>query len=101
MEKLFAKVVEKANTTAEGVTSLVIESGKVTQDDLATLKSMTRLTNLEMNLDGDLELIGAEGTATTVLPAELFINPVWRQFLRQDLQRLEKALLRIQNIWKV
>ena len=41
--------------TAEGVTSLVIESGKVTQDDLATLKSMTRLTNLEMNLDGDLE----------------------------------------------
>ena len=69
-----AKVVEKANTTAEGVTSLVIESGKVTQDDLATLKSMTRLTNLEMNLDGDLELIGAEGTATTVLPAELFIK---------------------------
>ena len=35
---------------------------------------MTRLTNLEMNLDGDLELIGAEGTATTVLPAELFIK---------------------------
>ena len=69
-----AKVVEKANTTAEGVTSLVIESGKVTQDDLATLKSMTRLTNLEMDLDGDLELIGAEGTATTVLPAELFIK---------------------------
>ena len=67
-----AKVVEKANTTAEGVTSLVIESGKVTQDDLATLKSMTRLTNLEMNLDGDLELIDAEGTATTALPAELF-----------------------------
>ena len=52
----------------------MIESGKVTQDDLATLKSMTRLTNLEMNLDGDLELIGAEGTATTVLPAELFIK---------------------------
>ncbi len=67
-----AKVVEKANMTAEGVTSLVIESGKVTQDDLATLKSMTRLTNLEMNLDGDLELIDAEGTATTALPAELF-----------------------------
>ena len=49
-----------------------MESGKVTQDDLATLKSMTRLTNLEMNLDGDLELIDAEGTATTALPAELF-----------------------------
>ncbi|MFR5682321.1 MAG: hypothetical protein ACLTMH_17665 [Faecalimonas umbilicata] len=38
------------------------------------MKSMTRLTNLEMNLDGDLELIDAEGTATTALPAELFQN---------------------------
>lgn len=61
------KAVEKAGLTAEEVTSLTIESGKVTQDDLAYITTLDTLEDFTMNLDGDLTLIGKDGNATTVL----------------------------------
>ena len=61
------KAVAKAGLTAEDVTSLTIESGKVTQDDLAYITTLTYLESFTMNLDNDLTLIGKDGEATTVL----------------------------------
>lgn len=61
------KAVAKADLTAEDVTSLTIESGKVTQDDLAYITTLTYLESFTMNLDNDLTLIGKDGEATTVL----------------------------------
>ena len=65
-----AKVIEKA--AADRVKSLTIDSGKVTPEDLETLKELRYLETLEMNLDGDLALVNEAGESTTVLPAGLF-----------------------------
>ena len=45
-----------------------MDSGTVTPEDLATLKSLKYLTNLELNLDEDLKMVDAQGAQTTVLP---------------------------------
>lgn len=64
------KAVAKADLTAEDVTSLTIESGKVTQDDLAYIKTLPALKELTMNLGDNLQLIGKDGNPTTVLSTE-------------------------------
>ena len=51
----------------DAVTSLTINSGKVTQEDLAYLKSISRLETFEMNVGDNLQLIGMDGQPTTVL----------------------------------
>ena len=65
-----AKVIEKAGV--DRVENLTIDSGKVTPEDLETLKGLRYLETLEMNLDGDLTLVNETGESTTVLPAGLF-----------------------------
>ena len=62
--------VEAAQLSAEEVTSLTIESGKVTQDDLAYIKTLPALEELTMNLGENLQLIGKDGNPTTVLSTE-------------------------------
>ena len=64
------KAVTKAGLTAEEVTSLTIESGKVTQDDLAYIKTLPSLKELTMNLGENLQLIGKDGNPTTVLSTD-------------------------------
>ena len=61
------KAVEAAGLTAEEVTALTIESGKVTQADLAYITTLIYLESFTMNLDEDLTLIGVNGEATTIL----------------------------------
>ena len=65
-----AKVIEKAGV--DRVENLTIDSGRVTPEDLETLKELRYLETLEMNLDGDLTLVNETGESTTVLPAGLF-----------------------------
>ncbi|HIY62201.1 MAG TPA: leucine-rich repeat protein [Candidatus Mediterraneibacter stercoripullorum] len=64
------KAVEAAGLTAGDVTALTIESGKVTQDDLAYIKTLPTLKELTMNLGENLQLIGKDGNPTTVLSTE-------------------------------
>lgn len=45
------KAVEKSGVAVDAVTSLTINSGKVTQEDLAYLKSISRLETFEMNVE--------------------------------------------------
>lgn len=61
------KAVEKSGVAVDAVTSLTINSGKVTQEDLAYLKSISRLETFEMNVGDNLQLIGMDGQPTTVL----------------------------------
>lgn len=61
------KAVEKSGVAVDAVTSLTINSGKVTQEDLAYLKSISRLETFEMNVGENLQLIGMDGQPTTVL----------------------------------
>lgn len=61
------KAVEKSGVAVDAVTSLTINSGKVTQEDLAYLKSISRLETFEMNVGDNLQLIGMDGHPTTVL----------------------------------
>ena len=63
-----AKVIEKAGVDSEDVETVTVDSGTVTPEDLATLKSLKYLTNLELNLDEDLKMVDAQGAQTTVLP---------------------------------
>lgn len=55
------KAVEKSGVAVDAVTSLTINSGKVTQEDLAYLKSISRLETFEMNVGENLQLIGMDG----------------------------------------
>lgn len=48
------KAVEKSGVAVDAVTSLTINSGKVTQEDLAYLKSISRLETFEMNVGDNL-----------------------------------------------
>ena len=61
------KAVEKSGVAVDAVTTLTINSGKVTQEDLAYLKSISRLETFEMNVGDNLQLIGMDGQPTTVL----------------------------------
>lgn len=62
--------VESAGLSAEDVTTLTIESGKVTQEDLAYIKTLPGLEELTMNFGENLQLIGKDGNPTTVLSSE-------------------------------
>ena len=64
--RAWKKAVEKSGVAVDAVTSLTINSGKVTQEDLAYLKSISRLETFEMNVGDNLQLIGMDGQPTTV-----------------------------------
>ena len=61
------KAVAASGVAVDEVTSLVINSGKVTQDDLAYLKTIPEIETFEMNVGENLQLIGKNGQPTTVL----------------------------------
>lgn len=61
------KAVEKSGVAVDAVTSLTINSGKVTQEDLAYLETISRLETFEMNVGENLQLIGMDEQPTTVL----------------------------------
>lgn len=61
------KAVAASGVAVDEVTSLVINSGKVTQDDLAYLKMIPEIETFEMNVGENLQLIGKNGQPTTVL----------------------------------
>lgn len=61
------KAVAASGVAVDEVTSLVINSGKVTQDDLAYLKMIPEIETFEMNVGENLQLIGKKWTAYNCL----------------------------------